>query len=174
MRNILSPGLVFLLLLGSLAIAGELPSGGESRWVVNPGTALKAEGAAASVDLLPLEVGTQVIILETSGRWLKVQAPGKATGWVFSGRLSLTPPVVEVAAKDDLFAASAQQSQIEIAQAESGRSIRGLSAETESYAKDRGTPREYRQALDQILARQVNKDDLVAFMKSGKLGEYAQ
>lgn len=180
MRNILGFGSLSLLLLGCLATAGDLPtatakaSTAEKRWVVASGTTLKSEAVAVSADIAPLEVGAQVLLLEIAGRWLKVQSAAKEIGWVFAGRLAATPPVTEIAASDGLFAASAQQSQIEIAQAESGRSIRGLSAETENYAKERGTPQEYRQALDQILARKIGKEEVIAFMRAGKLGEYAQ
>jgi len=180
MRNIFVHGCISLLLLGCMATAGELsaataaPSSPKDRWVVGSGTALKSEAKATAADILALEVGAQVLVLENAGRWMKVQTSAKKTGWVFVGRLSSTPPVAEVAASDGLFAASAQQSQIEIAKADSARSVRGLSPETESYAKERGTPQEYRKALDQILSRQVSKEEVTAFMRAGKLGEYAQ
>lgn len=180
MRNIVVLGSISVLLFGCVATAGDLstttsaPAKAENRWVVGAGTALKSEAAATSADIAPLEVGSQVVVLESAGRWLKVQTATKQRGWVFAGRLSSTPPVAEVAASEGLFAASAQQSQIEIAKADSARSVRGLSAETENYAKERGTPQEYRKALDQILARQVSKKEVEAFMRAGKLGEYAQ
>lgn len=180
MRNILVLGSICLLLLGCAATAGDLttttsPStAAEIRWVVGAGTTLKAEAVANSADILPLAVGAEVQVLENAGRWLKVQSASKERGWVFAGRLSATPPVTEVTAGEGLFAAAAQQSQVEIAQADSARSVRGLSAETESYAKERGTPLEYRQALDRILARQVSKGEITSFMRAGKLGEYAQ
>ena len=180
MRNLFVLGSISLLLLGCMATAGELsaataaPSSTKNRWVVGSGTTLKSEAKATSADIVPLEVGAKVLVLENAGRWLKVQTAAKKTGWVFAGRLSSTPPVTEVAASEGLFAATAQQSQIEIAKADSARSVRGLSPETESYAKERGTPQEYRKALDQILARQVSKEEVTAFMRAGKLGEYAQ
>ncbi len=180
MRKLLVLGSINLLLLGCAVSAGDLSAATEasptatSRWVIGSGTVLKSEAATTSADIVPLDVGDQVLVIETAGRWLKVQTVGKERGWIFVGRLSSTPPVSEVATSDGLFAASAQQSQIEIAQADSARSIRGLSAEAENYAKERGTPQEYRKALDQILARKVSKEEVTAFMRAGKLGEYAQ
>jgi hypothetical protein len=180
MRNIFVLGSICVLLLGCTATAGDLavttsPSAAsEIRWVVGTGTTLKAEAVANSADILSLAVGAEVQVLENAGRWLKVQSASKERGWVFAGRLSATPPVTEVAASEGLFAAAAQQSQVEIAQADSARSVRGLSAETEGYAKERGTPPEYRKALDRILVRQVSKGEVTSFMRAGKLGEYAQ
>lgn len=178
MRNVIVIASICMLLFGCAATAGDLSpatsSTAASRWVVSAGTTLKAAAVATSADIAPLEVGAQVQVLENSGRWLKVQTAAQKTGWVFAGRLAITPPVAEVAASEGLLSTAAQQSQIEIAQADSARSVRGLSAETENYARERGTPQEYRQALDRILARQVSKDEVTAFMRAGKLGEYAQ
>lgn len=180
MRNRFGFGLVSIVLFGCVATAGDLSPAtnatlaAENRWVVGDGTPLKAEASASSADIALLDVGAQVLVLENAGRWLKIEAANREVGWVFAGRLSTTPPVAEVAASDGLFTASAQQSQIEIAKADSARSIRGLSAATENYAKERGTPQEYRKALDKILARQVSREEVAAFMRSGKLGEYAQ
>lgn len=183
MKNILVLSFISVFFLGCVATAADPStpatsspasvSTGGSRWVVSAGTTLKAEAAAASADTAALQVGALVTVLESSGRWLKVQSSTRQIGWVFSGRLSSTPPVAEVAASDDIFAASAQQSQIDVAQADSARSIRGLSPEAENYAQERGTPQEYRKALDQILARQVNQGEVSAFIKAGKLGEFA-
>ncbi len=178
MRNVIVIAGICMLLSGCAATAGDLspapPSTAASRWVVSAGTTLKSDAVATSADIAPLAVGAQVLVLENAGRWLKVQTAAQKTGWVFAGRLALSPPVVEAASSDDLLSASARQSQIEIAQADSARSVRGLSAETENYARERGTPQEYRQALDRILARQVSQDEVTAFMRAGKLGEYAQ
>lgn len=184
MRNILVFVSFTLLLLGCVATAADqstsaspaarAPSSGESRWVVGAGTALKSEAAATSADIVLLEVGAQVTVLENAGRWLKVQTATKKTGWVFTGRLAATPPVAEVAGSDDIFAETAQQSQIDIAKADSARSIRGLSPDAENYAKERDTPQEYRIALDRILARQVSKSEVITFIRAGKLGEFAQ
>lgn len=180
MKNILVFGFISLFLFGCLATAADLSTTAtvspvaESRWVIGAETTLKSEAVATSSDILSLPVGMQIRVLETSGRWLKVQTLSGEMGWVFAGRLSSTPPTPEVMATNDLFAASAQQSQIDVARTDSARSIRGLSAETENYAQQRGTPQEFRKALDKILARHVNKDEVKAFMRAGKLGEYAE
>lgn len=170
MRRIMVLGLLGLLLAGG---AGSVLAA-ESRWVVGEGTTLKAEAAAASADLAPLAVGSQVTVVENAGRWLKVQSGSGQQGWVFAGRLASTAPVAEVAAESGLFASAAQQSQVEVARADSARSVRGLSAETGQYAQERGTPQAFRTALDQILARKVSKEELHAFLREGRLGEYAQ
>lgn len=160
---------VALLLFAAAAVAEE------KRWVSSEGTALKAEASATSETVLDLLVGTEVTVVESGGRWLKVKTPAGKEGWVYAGRVSETAPAAEVAGGDGgAFGSSMKSSQINTAKADSARSIRGLSPGTAQYAKDRGTPEEYKKSLDIVLARKVSAKELKAFLKEGKIGEYAQ
>ena len=106
---------------------------------------------------------------------MKVRTRAGKEGWVYAGRVSETPPAAEVAGSEDsLFGDSMQKSQINTAQADSARSIRGLSPDTANYAKDRGTPELYKTSLDKILTRRVTTAELKSFLKEGKIGEFAQ
>lgn len=184
MRMVMTAGILGMVLLGCATVnlhnataAAEHTDAApakESRWVTGEGTVLKAEPSAASADLAPVALGTQVTIVENAGRWLKVESPTGEKGWIFAGRLAQTPPVIEVVAGNDLLSSVAQNSQIDVAKADSARSIRGLSAETDQYAKAKGTPEEYKKALNQILDRKVSKEELTAFLREGNLGEYAK
>ena len=159
----------FMLLVAASAFAEE------TRWVSSEGTTLKVEASATSENVVDVLVGTQVTIVESGGRWLKVKTAAGKEGWVYAGRVSDTPPAGEVAGGDGgLFGATMQKSQINTAKADSARSIRGLSPGTAQYAKDRGTPEIYKKALDVVLARKVSVKELNGFLKEGKIGEYAQ
>jgi len=145
------------------------------RWVSSEGTTLKAEAAATSENVADLPVGTQVSVVESGGRWLKVRTAAGKSGWVYAGRVSETAPVAEVSGDDGgIFGGSMKKSQINTAKADSARSIRGLSPEAARYAKDRGTPEMYKQALNVVLSRKVTARELKAFLQEGKIGEYAQ
>ncbi len=158
-----------LLLFAGTALAEE------KRWVSSEGTALKAEASASSETVADVLVGTEVAVVESGGRWLKVKTVSGKEGWIYAGRVSETPPASEVAGGDGgLFGDTMQKSQINTAKADSARSIRGLSPETTQYAKDRGTPEVYKKALDVVLVRKVSAKELKAFLKEGKIGEYAQ
>lgn len=162
-------GAAILLLVAITAVAEE------KRWVSSEGTALKSEASATSDTVVDLKVGTEVSVIESGGRWLKVRTSAGKEGWVYAGRVSETPPASEVAGDDGgLFGGSLQKSQINTAKADSARSIRGLSPEATKYAKDRGTPEMYKKSLDVVLARKVSAKELKAFLKEGKIGEYAQ
>lgn len=147
----------------------------EKRWVSSEGTSLKAEASATSDTVVDVLVGTEVAVVESGGRWLKVKTAAGKEGWVYAGRVSDTPPAGEVAGGDGgIFGASMQKSQINTAKADSARSIRGLSPDAAKYAKDKGTPEATKKALDIVLARKVSPKELKAFLKEGRIGEYAQ
>ena len=157
-----------LLLFATTAMAEE------QRWVSSEGTVLKSEASAASENVANVQVGTEVTVVESGGRWLKVRTASGKEGWVYAGRITDTPPTAEVSGGDDgLFGGSMKKSQISTAKADSARSIRGLSPEANQYAKDRGTPEMYKKSLDVVLQRKVNDRELRAFLKEGKIGEYA-
>ena len=161
--------LLALLLVAATAMAAE------KRWVSSEGTALKAEASATSENVVDLLIGTEVTVVESGGRWLKVKTAAGKEGWLYAGRVSDTAPNAEVSGGDGgIFGESMKSSQINTAKADSARSIRGLSPETAKYAKDRGTPEIYKKSLDSILTRKVSAKELKAFLKDGKIGEYAQ
>jgi uncharacterized protein YgiM (DUF1202 family) len=158
-----------LLLVATAALAEE------KRWVSSEGTTLKSEASATSENVADVQVGAEVTVVESGGRWLKVRTGAGKEGWVYAGRVSDTPPAGEVSGSDGgIFGDSMKKSQINTAKADSARSIRGLSPGAAQYAKDRGTPEMYKKALDIVLARKVSPKELKAFLKDGKIGEYAQ
>ena len=170
MRITRSMIVAFALLLFAVTAMAE-----EKRWVSSEGTTLKAEASASSENVAEVKVGTEVSVVESGGRWLKVRTTAGKEGWLYAGRVSETPPAAEVAEDDGgLFGATMQKSQITTAKADSARSIRGLSPEAAKYAKDRGTPEMYKKSLDVVLARKVSPKELNTFLKEGKIGEFAQ
>ncbi|MDD2271382.1 MAG: SH3 domain-containing protein [Desulfuromonadaceae bacterium] len=164
-----------LVVVMALMLCTSLAMAEEKRWVSSEGTTLKAEASATSENVADVLVGTEVTLVESGGRWLKVRTAAGKEGWVYAGRVSDTPPAAEVAGDDGgIFGGTMQKSQISTAKADSARSIRGLSPGATQYAKDRGTPEMYKKSLDVVLARKVSPKELKAFLQAGKIGEYAQ
>lgn len=157
-----------------LALCAGQALSAEKRWVVSEGTTLKKEQSVSAPNLADLPVGAELTLIGGEGRWLKVQTADGREGWVYAGRVSDTAPVAEVGGGDGLLGGSMQKSQIDTAKADSARSIRGLSPETAQYARQRGTPESLKKELDRILARKVSDKEVKAFLKEGKIGEYAQ
>jgi hypothetical protein len=148
--------------------------GAEKRWVSSQGTQLKAEASVSSESVADLAVGAELVVVEASGRWMKVRSAEGKEGYVYAGKVSEEPPAAEVTGDGGLFGATMDKSQINTAKADSARSIRGLSPEITQYARQRGTGEAFRKELDKILSRKVSDNELKAFLREGKIGEYAQ
>lgn len=145
---------------------------GGAMWVASENAKLKSAPKASSATISTLAVGIKISVLETEKRWYRIRAASGEEGWMYRGKLSDTPPSKETESSDNLFS-SMQSSSISADEAQTSRSIRGLSKETEQYAKQRGTPEAYKKALDQVLAIRITDKEVDVFLKSGKIGEYA-
>lgn len=164
-----------LLVITGLLLAASVALAEEKRWISSEGTALKAEASATADNIADVLVGTEVTLVESGGRWMKVRTADGKEGWVYAGRVTDSPPAAEVAGDGGgIFGDSMKKSQINTAKADSARSIRGLSPGAAQYAKERGTPEMYKKTLDGVLARKVSAKELKAFLKDGGIGEYAQ
>ena len=90
--------------------------------------------------------------------------------------MAATPPEASQQGGDKLFG-GAGSSSIMVSEADSARSMRGLSEEQEAAkAAGRSTRplADYKKALDKVLAEKVDKKELENFLKAGKIGEYAK
>jgi len=158
---------VLICLSGSAAFAAE------TLWVTSENAQLKTDAKASSETITTVSIGVKVTVLDSEKRWHRIQIPSGQQGWMYRGRLSDTPP--ENASGEEsgnLFGALAGSS-IKADEASTGRSMRGLSEETEEYAKNRKTPKATKKALDEVLAFKVTETELQSFLKNGKIGEYA-
>jgi len=163
----------FMTALTAVLIFSVFPVfAGGAMWVTSDKARLKSKPKASSTTFSTIPVGTEVSVLESKKRWYRVRTSSGEKGWVYRGKLSDTPPEKEIEESDNLFS-SMQSSSITADEAQTSRSIRGLSKETEQYAEQRGTPEVYKEALDQVLAIRITDKDVDAFLKAGKIGEYA-
>ena len=165
LRIWLMVGLFFIALTG-VGMAQKI------LWVSASDAKLKSEPGAGSSTISTLDVGTEVEVVSTEGRWYKVETNTGKDGWIYRGRLSETAPVAEVSEGDDLFAGMGG-SGISSKDASTSRSIRGLSKETEAYAKRQGTSADHKKSLETVLSWSVSEKSIEKFLASGKIGEYA-
>lgn len=163
----------FLWMVLALAAAGTALAQ-TTVWVASSGTKLKADTRATSATVADLALGTELQVRETRDAWYRVAGPGGVEGWIYRGKVTETPPAAAPAGGSGLFGGVTGQSTIQAASADTSRSIRGLSPETTEYADGAGTPKENREALDQVLALVVAEDELEAFLQAGRIGEYAR
>lgn len=161
------------MLVLCLSFAATMAVAVENCWVSSSGTTLKTSGSVSAENVASLPVGTELQVMERAGRWVRVKTGDGLEGWVYAGRIADTAPAAEVAEDAGLFGGVFQNSQIQTAKADSARSIRGLSPETEYYAQQRGTPEIFRKELDKVLTRETSAEELRVFLSEGRIGEYA-
>ncbi len=139
-------------------------------WVASAGAKLKGEATASAPTVGDVAVGTELSVIESTGKWYHVKTGDGREGWIYSGKVSTTAPEQ---ADSGLFG-SLPGSSIEARTADTSRSVRGLSPETSEYAKNAGTPKAARDALDRVLALGLSDAEIDRFLEQGPIGEYAR
>ena len=163
---------LFIVITAVFCFSSFSAFAGGAMWVSSDNARLKSEPSASSTTLSTVPVGAKVSVLQSKDRWYRVGTASGENGWMYRGKLSDAPPAKETESSDNLFS-SMQVGSISADEAQTSRSIRGLSKETEQYAKKRGTPEVYKKALDQVLAIRITEKEVDVFLKDGKIGEYA-
>lgn len=143
--------------------------GASTLYVTSSSADLKSDKSASSSTVTTLGAGAKLSVISTEGKWHKVSGPSGVTGWIYRGKVSKSLPS---GSGGGLFGSSSGSS-IELSQADTARSIRGLSPEAEEYAKNARVSPATQQALDRVLARKVSDHEITGFLKEGKIGEYA-
>jgi uncharacterized protein YgiM (DUF1202 family) len=160
------------ILLGALILCSGAALAQTQLWVTSGGAKLKAARKATAPTVARVPIGAELTVLEAEGKWYRVATGAGEEGWIYRGKVSESPPAQETEGGGGLFS-SVASSRIEATSADSSRSIRGLSPETEQYAKKAGTEQKYRDALDQVLELQVREAEVERFLQRGRVGEYA-
>jgi len=154
--------LAVLLTAVSLAAAAELEAG-HSAYVIHDGQPLLADKDPDAAAVAKLKTHHEYTVVQISGRWVELKA-GSATGWVYEGNLSREePPDVNNSA----FSTQASPTTLSAA-------ARGIDDDAKGYADRKG---EAESANDVVWMEQENdaisKDDVRAYLKEHKLGEYS-
>ncbi len=141
-------------------------------YVASEGAKLKADKSASSDTVAELPVGTPLSVLGQEDSWYNVSAGGRS-GWIYRGKVAATPPEASKQGGDNLFGGLGSSS-IAVSEADSARSVRGLTADDGGSAKPVASVADSKKALDGVLAERVGKKELESFLKTGRIGEYAK
>ena len=172
--------LYFLSLICFLATtaghaADQIPS---TVWVNADKTMVKADRKSSSTTVAELPKGTRLSVRDYQKKWYQVTLGNGKTGWIYRGKVSTSE--VEKQGKGEEggsiggLLGELSGSSITADNTDSSRSIRGLSPEATEYAKQKGTPKVYRDELDIVIARKVSPEEIDRFLKQGKIGEYQE
>lgn len=164
--------MIIFALQGSAAAANKM-------WVSSANALLKADKSASSETIANLPVGAELSVVSTDQKWYRVKTQSGKEGWIYRGKISDVKPQVSASQKKSDsglggLLGSMTGSGISANSADSSRSIRGLSPEAEEYAKQTGKPQQFRDALDSVIELKTSQNEIEAFLKQGKIGEYAE
>ena len=162
-----SIAIALLLVLGG----GAAPAAaGEERWVRAANTELRASGSPSGALVAKLPIGTKVEVDAPGGAWVKVSASVKGkdvAGFVFAAKLSKDKPGAERFG-------GASGTTVAASEGDTAQAIRGLTPTAESYATRHAVSSADVAAVRKMESLTIPADELTAFMKDGKLGEYQQ
>lgn len=117
-----------------------------------------------------LRYGQALEVVAREDRWLQVQTDAGAKGWIFYNKVSGTKP----AGGDGELAALGQRFRKGDSSVTASAGARGLDKASESYANRTGVTQQQRDAVDRMTAYKIPDNEIQEFLKSGRLGEYAE
>jgi len=116
-----------------------------------------------------LKQGEAVEVAAREGRYFRVQYRGQS-GYVYYNKLAEQKPE-DVAA---LLGGAPGAGGIELAELEAGGALRGLSPMAQDYVEAADVPAWAVQAVESMQAVEVTLQQLEAFQRQGRLGEYGE
>ncbi len=152
-----------LLVACALLVTGNAGAG-ETLYVRAAATELRAAANPGGAITARLDIGTKVDVVSKQGNWVQVKVADK-TGFVFAAKLGKDKPDKERLGGKVVASAS---------ESDTAQALRGLSPTAEKYATRSKISAADVEAVKRIEKEKVPSDELAAFLKDGKLGEYME
>lgn len=170
-QNLFIPLAVFFL---TISLIQEVSSA-QRVYIATTGAVLKAAANSTAQTVVELPIGTELSVLASEKKWMRVRTANGTEGWIYRGKISNVAPQKADGGGGSIgnLLGDLSGSSIQADSADASRSIRGLSPEAKEYAKQTGTSAEQQRALDGVLEMKVGKADIEHFLRKGKIGEYA-
>jgi len=156
---------VFSLLYVGIALA-------ETQYAKRNNVKVTQEKSPFSKVVVKLKKGDAVEIQETSGRHAKVQTSSGKVGWVFVFKLTDKEPAKSSKGSGQTLGMITGESQVFAQESQSGGSIRGLKATSNTYAQSKNISKKHREAVDRMEAFKVSDKELLKFQEQGGTGEF--
>ncbi|PIQ96188.1 MAG: hypothetical protein COV67_10745 [Nitrospinae bacterium CG11_big_fil_rev_8_21_14_0_20_56_8] len=150
-----------------------VPAYAKTMYVKKSGTKLMEGDSARAKVLGTLKEGTPVEVLRHSGRYYEVAIPGGTKGWLFQFYLTPEAPAHAPSGGNVLEALGGRE-QVSARESSSATSIRGLTPVSEQYAKNKGISPASVDAVKQMEALSIPREEREKFLAEGNLGEYGQ
>ena len=160
---------LWLLCLGLLII--QVGYGAETVYVQAKSAQVRSGKTSLSQTVATVQFGEALEKLRQEDEWLEVRTTGGVTGWIFVSKTTTTKP----AGGDSRLARLGQTvRRTEAAPLTASTGARGLDKVAGEYANLTGIPQQYQDAVDRMTAYRLTDQEVEAFLRQGRLGEYAK
>ncbi|MGA1824612.1 MAG: SH3 domain-containing protein [bacterium] len=181
--------LILIFLVGILFAFCLKIDAGEKLWVSSNNAKLKSDKTASSQTVEKLAPGAELNLISRDKKWYQVSTSTGKCGWIYRGNVSDAPPGADDQQEDEQLFDEIVLSSIDTDTASTSRSIRGrkkkgstvsdekeaeeLLPRVQKYAHEAKIPKEYQDALINVLTLKPEGNEIELFLKNGKIGEYA-
>lgn len=163
----------FLAMMVSCVIAITMTGAafGETLYVAAKSAQLRSGKTSLDPVVASLKLGETVDVVQRVGRWLEVQTAKGVKGWIYDNKVSASKPT---GGDNELAALGRSFRRTDASGVTASAGARGLDKASEGYANRSGITQQHRDAVDRITAYKIPDEDIHEFLKSGRLGEYAE
>jgi uncharacterized protein YgiM (DUF1202 family) len=144
---------------------------GESVYVAAKSAQLRSGKTSLDPVVASVKLGETLEVVTRDDRWLQVQTTKGVKGWIYHNNVSASKPS---GGNTELAALGKSFRQTDASDVTASAGARGLDKTSEVYARRSGITQQQRDAVDRMTAYKVSDEDIQQFLKSGRLGEYAE
>jgi hypothetical protein len=160
-----------LALIGLLSLLAPGAALADTLYIQAKSAKLRAGKTSLDRVVADVAYGEAVDLVSRDKDWVEVRTAKGVTGWIFANKIGPTRPAGGGGA---LAALGKSLRRSEAGEVTASAGARGLDKASETYANKTGITKEHRDAVDRMTAYRIGDEDVEAFLKDGKLGEYAQ
>ncbi len=158
-----------LLVLSLLLLAGLAQA--ETLYVQASSASIRSGKTSLSKIVASVQFAEALESIQQEGNWYQVRTHKGHVGWIYTNKVTSTKP----STPDSRFASIGRGfRKTESSSATATAGVRGLDEFSSGYAKRKGISRRHRVAVNQMTHYRLSDRDVEMFLKSGRLGEYAE
>jgi hypothetical protein len=144
---------------------------GETVYVAAKSAQLRSGKTSLAPVVASLKLGEALDVVTREDRWLQVQTTKGVKGWIYHNNVSTSKPA---GGDTELAALGRSFRRTDASDVTASAGARGLDKASEGYANRSGITQQDRDAVDRMTVYRIPDQDIQQFLKSGKLGEYAE
>jgi hypothetical protein len=144
---------------------------GETLYVAAKSAQLRSGKTSLDPVVASLKLGESLDVVTRDDHWLQVQTTKGVKGWIYYNNVSASKPA---GGDNELEALGKSFRRTDASAVTASAGARGLDKASEGYANRSGITQQQRDSVDRMTAYKIPDEDIQAFLKTGKLGEYAE